>query len=194
MALFRSDKTRPGEKRQPATVDADPRIYGRHYTGPSPWFWGLLVALLMAFGVYLAFAKKLPFTGEGFQLNAQFENATTLRPTSPVRIAGVNVGKVTGIEHDGETVKVTFSVDEAGQPIHSDATIEIRPRLFLEGNFFLDLNPGSPSAAELGDGDTIPVTQTATAVQIDEVLAALQAPDAQGPRQGALGLRDRAHL
>ena len=174
MALFRKDKH--PDVRKPATESADPRIYGRHYTGPSPWFWGLLVALILSAGVYLAFAKKIPFTGEGFELNAQFENATTIRSTSPVRIAGVNVGKVTGVESDGDTVKVTFSVDEAGQPIHADATVEIRPRLFLEGNFFLDVDPGSPSAPELDDDDTIPVTQTATAVQIDEVLAALQAP------------------
>jgi ABC-type transporter Mla subunit MlaD len=185
MALFRRSKH--PDVRKPATEAADPRIYGRHYTGPSPWVWGLLVAVLIGFGAYMAFAKKLPFTSEGFQLNAQFENATTLRSTSPVRIAGVNVGKVTGIEGDGDGAKVTFSVDEAGQPIHADATIEIRPRLFLEGNFFLDLQPGSPSAPELEDGDTIPVTQTATAVQIDEVLAALQAPERKGLQRALSG-------
>ena len=61
----------------------------------------------------------------------------------------VNVGKVTSIEPEGDMAKVTFTVDDAGQPIHSDATVEVRPRLFLEGNFFLDLIPGSPSAPEL---------------------------------------------
>jgi ABC-type transporter Mla subunit MlaD len=71
---------------------------------------------------------------------------------------------------------VTFSVDEEGLPIHSDAELEIRPRLFLEGNFFIDMRPGSPSAPELEDGDQIPITQTATAVQLDEVLAALSEP------------------
>ena len=174
MALFSRDK-RP-VKRDPGKPAPDPRIYGRHYRGPSPWVWGLIVAVIIGAGVYLAFAKRIPFTSEGFQLNAQFENATTLRETSPVRIAGVNVGKVTKVEREGDAVQVTFSVDEAGQPIHSDATVEIRPRLFLEGNFFLDLDPGSPSAPALDDGGDIPVTQTATAVQIDEVLSALQAP------------------
>src|SRR6185436_5873463 len=58
-----------------------------------------------------------------------------------------------------------------------DARITIRPRLFLEGNFFLDLRPGSPSAPDLPDGGAIPVTQTATAVQLDQVLAVLRRPD-----------------
>ena len=104
-----------------------------------------------------------------------------------MRIAGVNVGKVTKVEREGDAVEVTFSVDEAGQPIHSDATVEIRPRLFLEGNFFLDLDPGSPSAPVLDDGGDIPVTQTATAVQIDEVLSALQAPTRKGLQRALSG-------
>ena len=64
-----------------------------------------------------------------------------------MRIAGVNVGKVTGVEADGDAAEVTFTVDDEGQPIHSDAEVEIRPRLFLEGNFFLDLRPGQPERA-----------------------------------------------
>ena len=66
-----------------------------------------------------------------------------------MRIAGVNVGKVTSVEPEGNMAEVTFTVDDEGLPIHEDATITIRPRLFLEGNFFLDLQPGSPSAPEL---------------------------------------------
>src|SRR5918996_3648258 len=73
--------------------------------------------------------------------------------------------------------EVPFTVDDEGLPLHTDATIEIRPRLFLEGNFFLDTSPGSPSAPELPDGGTIPVTQTATAVQLDQVLTSLQKPE-----------------
>ena len=150
--------------------------------------------MLILFGFYLAFAKKLPFTERGYQLNATFENAATLRATSPVRIAGVNVGKVTAVERDGEAAKVTFTVDEEGRPLHADATIEIRPRLFLEGNFFLDLRPGQPQRAGARRRRHIPVTQTATAVQLDEVLTALQAPRAQGPAAAAQGFGTGAHL
>jgi phospholipid/cholesterol/gamma-HCH transport system substrate-binding protein len=164
-----------------ATEEApDPRIWGRHYTGVSPWVLGLVVAIILLIGSYLAFVKELPFTSPGYEVTATFDNATTLRETAPVRIAGVNVGEVTGIEAEGEGAKVTFTVDEEGRPIHEDASVEIRPRLFLEGNFFLDLSPGSPSSPELPDGGNLPVTQTATAVQLDEVLTALQAPDRRG--------------
>ena len=70
--------------------------------------------------------------------------------------------------------EVTFNVSDDALPIHEDATIKVRPRLFLEGNFFLDVHPGSPSAPELDSGSTIPVTQTTRAVQIDEILTSLQ--------------------
>jgi phospholipid/cholesterol/gamma-HCH transport system substrate-binding protein len=69
---------------------------------------------------------------------------------------------------------VVLQIDDEGLPLHADATAKIRPRIFLEGNFFVDLQPGSPSAPELEDGGTLAVTQTATPVQLDEVLTSLQ--------------------
>jgi ABC-type transporter Mla subunit MlaD len=163
--------------------EVDPRIWGRKYTGPSPWVFGLIMVILAAVLSVLAYTKSIPFTGNGYELTATFENATTLRASSPVRIAGVKVGEVTSVEADGGAAKVTFTIDENGRPIHTDAEVEIRPRLFLEGNFFLDLFPGSPSAPELDSGDDIPITQTSTAVQLDEILTALQQPTRRGLQQ-----------
>ncbi len=161
-------------KRDPTRPGPDERIFGRHYRGLGPLNIGLVVVILFCAGFYLAFTKHIPLTGHGYELHATFENATTLKPQSPVRIAGVNVGKVTSVQAKGNMAEATFTVSDEGLPIHRDATITIRPRLFLEGNFFLDLQPGSPSAPDLSSGSTIPVTQTQTAVQIDQILASLQ--------------------
>jgi ABC-type transporter Mla subunit MlaD len=167
-------RQRRGSVKRKATIEVDERIFGHHYRGPRPWVIGLAVAIVAALGIYLAFAKQIPFTGHGYELRATFERAANLKPQSPVRIAGVNVGEVTSVEAHGDVAQATFTVSDVGQPIHEDATITIRPRLFLEGNFFLDLQPGSPSAPELTSGSTIPSTQAATAVQLDEVLTSLQ--------------------
>jgi phospholipid/cholesterol/gamma-HCH transport system substrate-binding protein len=161
-------------KRDPQNPPPDERIFGRHYRGPRPVAIGVIVALLFLATFYLGFTKRVPFTSRGYELHATFENATTLKPNSLVRIAGVNVGKVSTVEAKGNVAEATFNVDEDALPIHEDATIKLRPRLFLEGNFFLDLQPGSPSAPELDSGSTIPTTQTTTAVQIDELLTSLQ--------------------
>jgi phospholipid/cholesterol/gamma-HCH transport system substrate-binding protein len=183
MAILRRNRARAPHDEQ----TADPRIWGRHYGGPHPWILGAVVALVFAALGYLAFAKELPFADKGYELKATFENAATLRSSAPVRIAGVKVGEVTSVEANGDAAEVTFTVSEEGRPIREDAEIEIRPRLFLEGNFFLDVRPGSPSAPELSEGAEIPVTQTSTAVQLDEVLTALQAPYRRGLQRALEG-------
>jgi ABC-type transporter Mla subunit MlaD len=126
---------------------------------------------------YFGFSKHVPFT-HGFRVKAVFETSNNVRPNSPVRIAGVNIGKVTKVEAykggDGNAALVTMEIDKAGLPIHKDATLKVRPRIFLEGNEFVDLQPGTPSAPTIDDGDTLPMTQTAAPVQFDQVLTALQ--------------------
>jgi len=143
---------------------------------PSNAAIAIVFILIFTLGPYLAFTKHVPFTSYGYELKATFSNSANIAKNSPVRIAGVEVGKVISSERTGDATTVSFTVDDSGRPIHDDAFAAVRPRIFLEGNFFIDLDPGSPSAAELDSGETIPVSRTSTAVQIDEVLSALQSP------------------
>jgi phospholipid/cholesterol/gamma-HCH transport system substrate-binding protein len=143
---------------------------------PSNALIAVIFILIFTVGPYLAFTGHVPFTSYGYELKATFSNGVNIATNSPVRIAGVDVGRVISTERDGDATTVTFTVEGKGQPIHDDAFAAIRPRIFLEGNFFIDLSPGSPSAPELGSDDTIPVSRTSTWVQIDEVLTALQSP------------------
>jgi phospholipid/cholesterol/gamma-HCH transport system substrate-binding protein len=143
---------------------------------PSNAMIAVIFLLVFTIGPYLAFTGHVPFTSYGYELKATFSNSVNIATNSPVRIAGVDVGRVIRVERDGDASTVTFTVEGKGRPVHEDAFAAIRPRIFLEGNFFVDLSPGSPSAPELGSGDTIGVSHTSTWVQIDEVLSALQAP------------------
>ena len=168
----------PRDPKKKVHKDFNEGIYHRPPTGPSFFIVGVFTAIVLVILAYFAFVKELPF-GSQYEVTATFENAATLRSTSPVRIAGVNVGEVTNVSLDPENdyAKVTFTVDDDGLPLHADSEVTIRPRLFLEGNYFLDLQPGSPSAPVIDDNGQIPVTRTATAVQLDEVLTTLQQPD-----------------
>jgi phospholipid/cholesterol/gamma-HCH transport system substrate-binding protein len=143
---------------------------------PSNATIAIVFILIFTVGPYLAFTKHIPFTGYGYTLNATFSNGVNISTNSPVRIAGVDVGKVISTSRDGDNTKVTFTVEGKGRPIHDDAYAEIRPRIFLEGNFFVDIKPGSPSAPELESGGTIPVSHTSTALQFDQILTSLQSP------------------
>lgn len=138
-------------------------------------FVGLLVVIAAALLLFFGFTKDIPFT-TGFVVKAQFESANSIRPNSPVRIAGVEVGKVKSVEgmEGSNGAVVVMELNDSALPLHENATAKIRPRIFLEGNFFVDLKPGTPTARELDSGDTIKITQTATPVQLDEVLTSLQ--------------------
>jgi phospholipid/cholesterol/gamma-HCH transport system substrate-binding protein len=67
----------------------------------------------------------------------------------------------------------TMAIQPNALPIHADATADIRPRLFLEGNFYIDLHPGTPEAPTIASGATLPAAQTTGPVQLDRVLSAL---------------------
>jgi phospholipid/cholesterol/gamma-HCH transport system substrate-binding protein len=143
--------------------------------GLTPVAAGAVLIALLVLITYFGFTKDIPFK-RGYQIQGVFETANNVRPGSPVRIAGVNVGKVKKVERlgSGEAAVVTMELADSARPIHKDATLKIRPRIFLEGNFFVDLEPGTPSAPELDDNDRIPPTQTSAPVQLDQVLTSLQ--------------------
>jgi phospholipid/cholesterol/gamma-HCH transport system substrate-binding protein len=152
-----------------------PRIPRKDRKGASPVVVGLVLLVVTAIAVYLGFTKDIPFT-QGFRMTAVFESANSIRANAPVRIAGVEVGKVKAIRRyqDTDMAELEMEIQKKGLPIHKDATAKIRPRIFLEGNFFVDLSPGTPGSPKISDGDTIRVTQTSSPVQLDEVLSALQ--------------------
>src|SRR3954452_9658879 len=144
---------------------------------------GLIAVVLTFIGFYLAFTKTIPFAGHGYQLKAIVQDAENIRAKSPVRISGVDVGEVSDVQHvtdangnGQDAAVVTMDIKDTALPIRQDATLQLRPRLFLEGNLFVDLHPGSPSAAELHSGSGIPEQQTSSSIQFDEVLTSLQAP------------------
>jgi virulence factor Mce-like protein len=157
MTALRRTRTRPGSpgKRR----------------GPNPLAIAALTILLAVVVTYYAFSgKQIPFVHH-FTMHALVRNSVDIIPDSPVRIAGIDVGKVTGTSSDGSLTRVDFTVGSNGQPVHTDATVTIRDRLFLEGGYYLQLDPGSPSAPAVKDGFTIPVSNTAYPVQFYQVLS-----------------------
>ena len=144
--------------------------------GMSPFRAGVLALVIVSLLAYFGFSKNNPFANP-YEFKAVFNDVNNLKPKSPVRIAGVEVGKVTRVEPVDEgpgAAQVTMEIQDKGLPIKKDAELKIRPRIFLEGNFFVDLEPGSPSAGELDKDGVIPVTQTAAPVQFGDLLTALQ--------------------
>ena len=148
----------------------------RHKTGLKPFTVGVIALVVTVVVCYLGFSKAIPFR-QHFEVRGVFSSSNNIGLNSPVRVAGVTIGKVVKVDHakDGsQGAVVTMRINKNGRPIRKDARLTIRPRIFLEGNFFVDVTPGTPSQPELGDGDVIPVNQTNVPVQLDQILTALQ--------------------
>ncbi len=138
---------------------------------------GVIGLVVLAIFLYLGFTKFANPLSNPYTVHAIVPDAGGLRPDSLVRIAGVNVGKVTSISpvEGSQEANVTMQFQSTGLPLHKDATFWIRPRIFLEGNFFVDVYPGSPSAPDVQSGHTFPIQQTREPVQLDQLFGSLQA-------------------
>src|SRR3954463_13020810 len=78
---------------------------------PSNSAIAVVFILIFTIGPYLAFTKHVPFTSHGYEVKAAFSNSANIATNSPVRIAGVDVGKVIATSRDGDNTTVTFTVD-----------------------------------------------------------------------------------
>jgi phospholipid/cholesterol/gamma-HCH transport system substrate-binding protein len=151
---------------------------GREKLGATAFKAGVMTFVILGLFAYFGFSKSNPFSNP-YELHAVFKKANRVKQRSPVRIAGVKVGQVVKVEPLAEgdrrgMSKVTMEIDRSGLPIKEDAQLTIRSRLFLEGNYFVDLHPGRPTAKKIDSGHTIGPDQTASPVQFGQVLTALQ--------------------
>jgi phospholipid/cholesterol/gamma-HCH transport system substrate-binding protein len=163
-----------------------------HQSRLTPYQAGLIALVVIVIGVFLGASKDIPFT-RPFQLKAVFENAPPIHKGQAVRIAGVDVGKVSAVEPkggDSPAVVVTMKLEDEALPIHKDARIKVRPRLFFEGNLFFDVRPGTPDAGDVEDGDTIPLSQTSAPVQLDQVLGTLDTDTREDLQKLLIGYGD----
>src|SRR3954452_17375452 len=111
-----------------------------------------------------------------FELKAQFSDAQAVTPGQgqSVRVAGVEVGKITKVQLENGTAIVTMEIEKKWlnkMQMKSDATALLRPRTGLK-DMFVELDPGQ-AGQRLKSGAEIPVTNTAPDVDPDEVLSAL---------------------
>ncbi|MCX6398116.1 MAG: MCE family protein [Propionibacteriales bacterium] len=120
-----------------------------------------LIAIVLL--VLVAFkADSLPVIGGGDTYYAFFKESGGLKANDEVRIAGVRVGKVTGVDLDGDHVKVAFKI-KTDSKFGTETRAEIKVKTLL-GAMFLSLVP--EGGGQLKAGSTIPDTRTKPAFEV----------------------------
>src|SRR3972149_4119637 len=79
----------------------------------------LKIGVLAVIAIAIAAALIFTLGGEGgffwerYALKVRFPNAASVKPGSPVRVAGVEVGSVTAMRFEGAEVEITFEIEES---------------------------------------------------------------------------------
>jgi virulence factor Mce-like protein len=125
---------------------------------------GTVVRLIVFVVVCAVFTGFLAVTignirlfADDYRLTATFDDVTGLLPNDNVKVAGVVVGKVTGIRVERGEAVVDFVVDKAVR-LPTDSSASIRWRNLL-GQRFLYLYPGD-GATVLAEGDRVATTRS----------------------------------
>jgi phospholipid/cholesterol/gamma-HCH transport system substrate-binding protein len=145
---------------------------------------GLFVLLGLAGLVFLSLkaANLASFgTGDSYVVSARFDNIGGLKPRSPVRSAGVTIGRVTSISFDQKTFQgmVEMELDKRVQ-FPKDSSAKILTSGLL-GDQYIGIEPGAEEKT-LAAGDVI--TQTQSAVVLENLISQfLFSKAAEGPSE-----------
>ncbi|QLL05271.1 virulence factor Mce family protein [Mycobacterium vicinigordonae] len=127
----------------------------------------LTVCLLTAFVLFAVFGEVR--FGSGKSYFAEFTNVSNLRVGKLVRIAGVEVGKVKKISVNPDaTVRVEFTADDS--VVLTEGTVAVIRYDNLFGDRYLALEEGTDRSAVLPPGQTIPLSRTKPALDLDALI------------------------
>jgi phospholipid/cholesterol/gamma-HCH transport system substrate-binding protein len=111
--------------------------------------------------------------GDTYEIVAYFPRAVSLYESGAVQVLGLPAGEVTGVEIDGDRVRVTLAVD-SDIPLPADVRAAIVPQSLI-GERRIQLFPPFQQGDELArDGHEIPIEDTVIPVEPDEALASLK--------------------
>ena len=129
-----------------------------------------VVAVALALAAYLVLLRD---DTETRTLTAHFPRAVSIFEGSDVRILGVNVGRVTAVTPEGNSVRVEMEYDAQYRlPADAQAVI-VTPTLVADR--FVQLTPAyQPGDRAMADDADIPLPDTGVPVELDRIYASLR--------------------
>ncbi len=143
---------------------------------------GVLSLLMLALQVsgLGSFTREAP----GYKIKAAFSNTGGLKVRAKISVAGVVVGRVVSIQLDPTTFNAIVSMsldpsDATKLPVDSRASILTAGLL---GDNYISLTPGFSENEYLKEGDTISVSNTDSAVVLEQLISKFLAGQAGGSK------------
>jgi phospholipid/cholesterol/gamma-HCH transport system substrate-binding protein len=100
-----------------------------------------IVAIVIAAVLIFTLTGTRGFAWQRYTLKTRFSNVAGLATGSPVRVAGVEVGTVKGVEFAGDQVDVTFEVKKDLRSRITDQSIATLGSVSLLGESAIDITP-----------------------------------------------------
>jgi phospholipid/cholesterol/gamma-HCH transport system substrate-binding protein len=177
------------------------RIVLRRYSRTIAALAGIWVVAAVV-GVYIVdhengeFPSWLPIVGDNpYVVSAELPTAQGVIPGQGqlVEVAGVVVGRVSDVHLERGVAVLSLHMQRDKVTLFRNASILLRPRTLLK-DMILQVTPGTQAAGVLREGDRIPVSNTLSDVNVDDLLSALDTDTqsalmalAQGAGQGLGG-------
>jgi len=141
-------------------------------TTPSRLRVGVLGVVLALAATVLTGSCTPLVGGSDLHVTALFDDSAGLFVGNDVGVLGVPVGKVTRITPAGDVVEVELEIDgDTDLPATAGAVVVARS---VATDRYVELTPAFGDGPRMEDGATIPLEQTRTPVEFDEVLASLE--------------------
>jgi phospholipid/cholesterol/gamma-HCH transport system substrate-binding protein len=122
-----------------------------------------VVALVITALTIFLLTGSRGFFWQRYPLKTRFGDVAGLKPGSPVRLAGVEVGGVTAVDLVGDKVDVTFEVNKTYRSRITDRSTAALGSISLLGEYAVDIKPAS-SGTPIADGDYVPAAPAAAQI------------------------------
>jgi phospholipid/cholesterol/gamma-HCH transport system substrate-binding protein len=114
-----------------------------------------IIAIVVAAATIFLVTGSKGFSWQRYPLKVQFANVAGLKPGSPVRVAGVEVGSVDSVDIAGDEVDVGFRVNRNVRPRITNLSVATLGSVSLLGEAAVDITPAS-GGTPIADGGYVP--------------------------------------
>lgn len=131
-----------------------------------------LTCVVLVIVVWFTVGGPVPLQSNGYRVSIPFGEAPNLPTGADVQIAGVRVGRVSGVRREGTGARVTLELSADYAPLRRGARAQLRSKTLL-GEGFVELVDGPRSAPAIADGGRLAARDATDAVQLDQFLSGM---------------------